>query len=271
MTQRSVRTPRRTTASQPAARRQARFGLRLPSGTRFPWRAVSGGLVAVIAAALVAIFAAPVFYVSRAEIGGVRHVPAEEIYTLSGIAGQHVLWLDPAEIAAQVEASPSIESASVVIRWPARVVILVREREPAIVWEQGGARYWVDGRGNLMVLRGDIPSLVRVINEGESIPFRCPGPECTDEGAVTIDPAVVLGTQHLKTLRNNIDVLYYEPARGLSYQDGRGWRGYFGVGADMDLKLVIYEQIVATLLERGQQPVYIDVSNPDAPYYRVSQ
>jgi hypothetical protein len=66
-------------------------------------------------------------------------------------------------------------------------------------------------------------------------------------------------------------MLYYDPARGLSYQDGRGWRGYFGVGTNMDLKLVIYESLVANLQSRGITPVYVDVSNPGAPFYRVAR
>jgi hypothetical protein len=122
-----------------------------------------------------------------------------------------------------------------------------------------------------MVERRDIPTLLHVINEGEAIPFQCPGPLCADQDTITIDPEVVRGAQHLKTLRVNIDVLYYDPVRGLSYQDGRGWRAYFGIGATMDTKLVTYETLVANLESRGLRPLYIDVSNPNAPYYRVAQ
>ncbi len=274
MDQRSIHTPRRARASGPTVRRMPRLGVRLaPASGAFNWRWVSLGLVAAILIAGVIIFTNPAFYITRAEIGGLRYVPAEEVFYQTGVAGYHVLWVDPDAVARRVAASPSLDDARAVVQWPARLIILVREREPAIVWEQGGNRYWVDVQGHLMPLRREMPSLVRVINEGEAIPFRCPGPACTDESAdaVTIDPAVVVGTQHLKTLRGNIDVLYYEPVRGLSYQDGRGWRGYFGVGADMDLKLAIYETLVANLESRGVHPVYIDVSNPDAPYYRTAQ
>jgi hypothetical protein len=268
----SVRTPRRNASHEPAVRKQGWLGIRLRwTPARFPWRLASLALVTGIIVGIIIFFASPAFYVSRAEIGGLRYVPAEEVFGDAGIAGYHVLWIVPREVADRIEASPSIESAEVYLSWPARVVIVVREREPAIVWEQGGARYWVDGRGHLMILRRDLPSLVRVINEGEAIPFHCPGPLCSEQDEIAIDPQVVLGTQHLKTLRSNIDVLYYNPARGLSYQDGRGWRGYFGVGANMDVKLVIYEQLVDSLLARGVRPVYIDVSNPDAPFYRVAQ
>lgn len=226
-------------------------------------------MLVVVAALLIFIAVDPMFRVKSAEVGGVRYVPAEEIFTSAEIAGQHILTIDPAAVRSRVLASPSISSAQVTLEWPARVIIIVREREPAMVWEQGAERYWVDVNGNLMQMRRELPSLVRVTNEGQAIPFECPGPACPTAGSsrVSIDPKVVVGATQLKTLRSNIDVLYYDPAHGLSYQDGRGWRGYFGTGADMAIKLSVYETLVDNLLQRGIQPVRIDVSNPNAPYY----
>jgi hypothetical protein len=265
-----IHTPRRTiTTDRPAVRRQGRFPLPRVGG-RFNWRFVSGGLAIGLIALGIVIFTNPVFFVTQVEVGGVRYVPADEIFTNSGTAGTHILRIVPDAVREQVLKSPSLSSARVVLQWPARVIILVREREPALVWEQGGERYWVDVNGNLMLLRKELPTLVRVVNEGEAIPFSCPGPGCAGEGKVTVDPAVVLGAQQLKTLRSNIDMLYYDPVRGLSYQDGRGWRGYFGTGTNMDLKLKIYETLVDNLQRRRITPIYIDVSNPEAPFYRVS-
>jgi len=268
-----IHTPRRSTASEPVARRQIRRGKRTvvaPAG--FNWRWISLFISLAIIAAMVVVFTNPMFYVQRAEIGGLRYVPPEEVYAGAGIANYHILFVDPAQVEANVLQSPSLESAQVSVSWPARVVINVREREPALIWEQGADRYWVDVNGNLMQLRRDLPNLVRVINEGNAIPFRCAGTGCANGESQTpgIDPDVVLGAQQLKTLRSNIDVLYYDPVRGLSYQDGRGWRGYFGKGTDMSAKLSVYETIVANLVARGVQPIRIDVSNLSAPYYSVS-
>lgn len=268
-----IRTPRRADNDEPAVRRQRRIGRRLAPRRRGTgqWRLVSLVIVLLCITAGVIIFTNPIFYVTRAEIGGVRYVPAEEIFAQSGIANYHILWVDPDEVAGRVVSSPSLSSAQVVVQWPARVIIIVREREPALQWGQSGTRYWVDVNGNLMLMRAELPRLVHVVNEGEAIPFQCPGPACLEEGTVTIDPAVVQGAQQLKTLRPAIDVLYYDPVHGLSYQDGRGWRGYFGIGTDMNLKLDIYETLVADLGARGIQPIYINVSNPNAPFYRVAQ
>lgn len=235
------------------------------------WRVVSLGIVVVTLLFLAVIFISPTFYVRNIEIGGLRYVPSDEIFTQSGIADYHILWVEPNLVADRIADSPSLDSVEVYVRWPSRVIVLVREREPALIWEQDNARYWVDVNGNLMLMRQELPTLVRVINNGDIIPFRCPGPDCPEgDTALTIDPDVVLGTQQLKTLRPEITVLYYDPSRGLSYDDNRGWRGHFGDGVNMDRKLVIYESIIADLGRRGLRPAYIDVSNPDAPFYRLA-
>jgi len=237
----------------------------------FPWRVVSFTLILVLSGVLIFLFTNDLFVVHGAEVGGVRFVPVDEVFSDSEVSDQRIVMIDPLAVQRKLESSPSIEEAEVMLQWPATVIIRVREREPAIVWEQGGKRYWVDLNGHLMVERRDLPNLLHVINEGEAIPFQCPGPSCENQDAITIDPEVVRGAQHLKTLRSNIDVLYYDPVRGLSYQDGRGWRAYFGIGVTMNTKLIVYETLVATLESRGVHPVYIDVSNPDAPYYQVAQ
>jgi hypothetical protein len=78
---------------------------------------------------------------------------------------------------------------------------------------------------------------------------------------------VVQGALQLRALRPNIDVLFYDLSGGLSYQDGRGWRVYFGAGEDMDEKLAVYETLVEHLLAQQATPAYISVSNQEKPFY----
>jgi len=256
-TRRNLRRNRRRPAVDNRAN-QRKFGV-----ARF----VSLALILVIGGIATFIFTHPMFYVRRIEIGGLNYITAEEIFSRSGIAGFHVLWVEPDVIESRIEESTSIESVDVVVRWPSRILIFVQEREPSLVWIEDGSEYWVDVNGNLMIKRGDAANVVRVINEGETIPFRCPGPGCDDEDTISIDPDVVSGAQQLKTLRANIDILYYSQPQGLSFDDDRGWRAYFGSGLDMDTKLIVYERIVADLLADGEDITYVDVSNPEAPYY----
>lgn len=92
-----------------------------------------------------------------------------------------------------------------------------------------------------------------------------------DAAEAAFVPADVLaGALQLRQLRPNIDKLYYRPSGGLSYQDGRGWRAYFGSGRDMHQKLVVYERVVDDLLARGLRPTYISVSNQEKPFYTLA-
>ncbi len=215
------------------------------------------------------VFAHPMFYVSTIEIGGIRYLPAEEVFARAGVSGFHILWVQPEQVEQSIAGSTSVDSVNAAVQWPARVIVVVNEREPALVWEEDGARYWVDVNGNMMVRRGEVANLVQVINLADSIPFICPGPTCEQEGdnIVQIDPALVSGAQQLKTLRDTITVLYYSEPEGLGFDDERGWRAYFGTGVNMDVKLVVYERLVAELLAQDERITYIDVSNPVAPFY----
>lgn len=242
------------------------------AGFRGGWRWVSGLTSLFIGIALAIVLTSEAFYVAQIEVGGLRTVPAEEIFAESGVADYHIFWIDPEKVATAVAAAPGVATASVRVYWPSRVIIQVTEREPALEWEQGGTRYWVDVRGNLMPLRQDLPNLIRIISEGQAIPVGCPGPDCPgdESGRVSIERAVVEGALQLKTRRPDFELLYYDPINGLSFDDERGWRAFFGVGADMGRKFLIYEAIVADLQGRGLQPQYVDVSNAQAPVYRLA-
>jgi hypothetical protein len=142
--------------------------------------------------------------------------------------------------------------------------------------------------GRLLPARADAPGLLQIDVEESPVAADMRGAvvaaeeaEDTADGEETADAAaeeqsaadhfipdrVLAGALQLRQLRPNIDKLFYRPSSGLSYQDGRGWRVYFGVGADMAQKLVVYETIVEDLLARELTPVYVSVSNQEKPYY----
>jgi cell division septal protein FtsQ len=134
----------------------------------------------------------------------------------------------------------------------------VAEEAPIAVWDQGGQQYWIDENGRLIPARVRTVGLLQIQSE-------------LNEPLNDIDfiPTEVLdGALQLRALRPNIDQLYYRPAGGLSYEDGRGWRVYFGTGLDMAQKLTVYERIVADLLARGLTPEYVSVSNQERPFYK---
>lgn len=213
-------------------------------------------LVLFMLAALALALSDSRLYVTRITLNGAQVVPADEIYAESGVAQQHIFWVNPAEAQARLERIPGVISATVQVAWPGSVAIDIAERVPAVVVVQpGGAEFWADAEGVLFAERPGWEHLLPLVVEGE-------------QTLASVPPTAIASALALRELRPNIERLYYSPADGLSYQDGRGWRGYFGVGADMPQRLAIYEALVDHVLGKGIQPRVISVQNPATPFYR---
>jgi hypothetical protein len=222
------------------------------------WRVFSGLIVLSLVFVLFMFFSADAFYVHTIAVGGLDYMTKEEIFALADIANTHIFWIDPQIVRQSILRSPTIADASVYIGWPPNMVqIVVQERAPALVWEQDGIAVWIDLRGKVMRQRENRPDLLRI------------SADSTGEPPVDIAEAVVNGALQLRTLYPNIEVLRYNPDKGLGYSDGRGWMVWFGAGTDMPEKLLIYNAVVADLAARGIFPTEINVGNPDAPYYSV--
>lgn len=207
------------------------------------------------------------FYVTRAEVVGRQTIPLKEIYTMTGVLGLHLFWVDPVALEVKLAAAPSIASADVTVGWPDRVRITLVERKPVAVWQQAGASHWVAADGLLMPARSETVagnSLLRIVVAGNR-----PLPEDTR----AVNAATVQAALAMQALRPNIAALNYFERGGLEYDDGRGWQAFFGTGDDMPQKLAVYETLVDYLLnERDLAPqeiAYIVVTDVQHPFYRL--
>lgn len=222
-------------------------------------RWISLSLVAVCAYALALIGQYEAFYLRLVPVTGAVTISPSEIVAASGLANTHVFAADPNEAATRVSQLPGVVSATVTLEWPSQVSVAVVENSPIAIWQQAGEQFWVDKEGNLIPSRVETTGLLVIESELDQ-----------PVGELTFVPkAVLAGALQLRELRPNIDRLYYRPSGGLSYQDGRGWRVYFGVGTDMPQKLAVYESVVENLQTRGLTPQYISVSNQEKPYYKA--
>lgn len=270
-------------------------------------RWISLGILVACIYALYLIGGSDTFYLNYIPVEGATSIPPAEIAEQSGLPGHHIFTADPQIAAERVLEMPGINSATVTLRWPNDILIQVSEEPPVGIWEEDGQQYWIGENGELIPARSETVGLLRIVSEMDLVNVRrdvelaaqeaekaaaaeqAAADEATDgetDAAATDDTeteqtpiaempfvpdSVMQGALQLRELRPNIDKLYYRPSGGLSYQDGRGWRAYFGTGHDMHQKLVVYETLVAELLARGAQPEYISVGNQEKPFYKLVQ
>ncbi|MBN1964360.1 MAG: FtsQ-type POTRA domain-containing protein [Anaerolineae bacterium] len=250
-------------------RKQRAPAQRMPSAARrrrsraaylLSWRVVSGLIVIGLSVVLYLFLTADAFFVSSVAIGGEKYLERGEIFRDSAVAQQHILRIDPENVEKRLEEVPNIADAQVMVGWPPDMVqIVVTEREPALTWEQG-VRAWVDVNGIVMKQREDRPDLLRIVAQNAEEPI--------DPGS-RIPQTIVDGALLMRSRHPNIDVLLYDPLKGLGYHDGNGWTVWFGTGDEMDVKLLVYYRVVEAIRAQGIQPGEIVMSDPDRPYYTV--
>ena len=222
------------------------------------WRLASIGILIMSGAALYYGMSNGAYFSDSIDLSGADFVPGEEIYQAAEIEGENVFWLDPSDVEQKIKEIPGILDAYVEVNFPAAIDVQVIEQRPVMTWSQGGETVWVDQEGVTFPARGEIPWLLPIVVDDSDIPM---------EVGIGIPIDVVVGAERLKLLRPNIEMLHYDSAQGLSYQDGRNWRGYFGTGSNMDAKLAVYETLVERLMRDGVQPRSIYVADLDTTYY----
>lgn len=288
------------TAKKRKARNSRQWMNRPISGAKavvFNSRWISLAIVALAAYALFVIGGDDRFYLSYIPVEGSSTIEINHIVAESGLAGSHIFAADPQEAADKIGQLGGVITATVTLHWPNEVMIRIREKPPLATWQEGDEVFWIDEDGQLTESRAQTVGLLNIISEIPAVAAvedatttdedaQAGDEEIADEEnaaetegeaagelasqAAFVPREVLAGALQLRELRPNIDKLYYKPSDGLGYQDGRGWTAYFGTGREMHQKLVVYETIVANLLEQGARPAYISVANQYKPYYRLA-
>lgn len=229
-------------------------------------------VVALFATALYLAFNMPQLRVAQPQVIGNQILTREEINSALDIAGQPAFLLIPSELETRLRLQfPELAAAKVDIELPNAVSVQVVERKPVIRWEQGDGYTWVSEDGIAFRPHGDLPGLITVT--ALSAP--------PIEGIVSSDPltpAPFLAPDMVKSLKELAGhvppgvLILYDASFGFGWNDPNGWKVYFGTSAsDMELKMRVYESMVASLTQRGIQPAMINVTYPTAPYYRLSE
>lgn len=235
-------------------------------------RLLSFFAVALLGAALYFAFNLPQLRVTAAQVTGNRMLTPAEINTSLNIPGKPAFLLIPSELEKQLRLSyPELLSAKVEVTLPNTVLVQITERQPVIRWQQGDGYTWVSEDGIAFRPHGEDASLISVV--ALSAP-----PTEVNVSSDPLTPAPFISSemvQALKGLNGHVPQgvpILYDAGSGFGWNDPRGWRVYFGTSArDVELKMRVYESMVASLTQRGIRPVLINVTYPAAPYYRISE
>lgn len=243
--------------------------LRLPAlpNVHVGWRVVSGFIAALAAVALYFMWSSSAFTVSAIDLRGAERLDAAAVDSVVKVIGSSIFSVESDRIfTALREQFPELESVSVSIGFPAKVVLRVEERAPVLVWEQAGLTVWVDAAGVSFIPQGSDEGLIKVT--ALEAPPALEGDSYAQHQLIR--PEMVKAIQALHQIAPQGAPLIYDPRLGFGWTDPGGWDAFFGQdGQNMTQRLAVYLAILGELSSRNLTPTLISVSHLHAPYYRM--
>jgi len=228
-------------------------------------RALSFVLLAGSVALIVFLLSAPAFHVAEAAVAGNRILSDGQLQSIAAVDGQSIFLVDPQAVLGRLMAYPEVAAAQTAVRWPNRVELAVVERQPMAIWTDAGRPWWISADGIAYAPHGEWPGVVEVISETQVLAIS------EDPLALAIPAEVLQAAAVLSSLIPEANPLQFDPARGLGFEDPRGWSAYFGTGGDMVVKVRMYAALAANLTARAIQPALVSVEDAAAPYYRLER
>lgn len=241
-------------------------------GPQVKWRVFSLILALMLGAAVSVAWNAPEFRVINPQVKGNERIAAEDLNAALGVGGVPIVTVVPADLEKRLRLTyPELLYARVSVSLPNNVSVVVKERTPVILWQQGGAYTWIADDGVAFRPRGPIDGLIVV--QAHTAP-----PAAAVRGTDPLSPAPFLPADlvtAIKTLAPQVPQgapILYDARYGLGWLDNRGWQAFFGSDAgDMTLRLQVYQSVVSMLDAKGITPALVSVQYPSAPYYRMGQ
>ncbi len=248
-----------------ATSRRRRLRVRLPHGWKLAFLA-SATAVALAAGALAYAAAyAPWFAVNHLRITGTDGLDPAEVQRAAQVLGSRMVTVDPAEVARRVEEVPLVRTASVRLRWPDTVSIVVQQRAPWGTWVAQGTSYAVDQEGVILGYGSGPPGSPTI--QQTDLPRTPVAP------GARIDANAVRAAERLikelpGAVSQSVVALRYSRDGGLSITTDAGMTVEIGDSADLAFKLAVWRAILQRAREQKVQVREIDLRSGTHPYVR---
>lgn len=203
-----------------------------------------------VVAGLVSLLRAPQLAVSATstQIGGAQRIAMERVYQVSGLEGQSIFLVRPAEVAARIGQEPGIAGVDIHVRLPNQVLIDVREHVPIVAWHGITTTVWLTADGIEVPQAGAAPPLQLADRTGLAIAAsRAHWPR--------VLPAAVALHQALP----QVTELYYGQLEGLYFRSPEGWTVWLGDTGEVATKLALLKSAGREITAQGAQPEVIDL------------
>ena len=274
--------------------------LQLPAipQVRLSWRMVSLLLTILLGAALYLYWNTPLYTVAGAEITGLKRITPLEVNTVLGIAGQPIFMVNADAIRQTLETEfPEFSAIEIAVSLPAAVTIEVTERAPVAIWRQDGRSLYIAADGIAFPARSqEVDPTLPVIEASANPPAPAVIPTvdeildelsgASEETALTLsssngaDEPLNRNFMKPEMVANLLAIaehappgapIGYDANHGLTWTDPGGWQVYFGALEDTDMKIRVYEALLAHLDAEDTLPKLISVEYVHAPYYQLEQ
>jgi cell division septal protein FtsQ len=245
-------------------------------------RLISGAIVLLFGAIIIAFLSMSSFQVSKLTISGLSRLSAADVQTVMALDNLPVVMIDPQIVKAELtKAFPDLTNINVSISLPASVKVTVKERQPVLVWSRGDQTQWIDSEGAIFPVRGDVGQLLTIQSEenpplvassSSTAKLASLGKAGNSQTSQTMDLSVLTAAQKLRLLAPADTTLIYSSQNGLGWNDPQGWKVFIGLNLDdMDTKMAEYQAIVKQLTDQGIKPQMVSVEHVHAPFYRMEQ
>jgi cell division protein FtsQ len=243
--------------------------LRLPAmpNVHVGWRVISGLIAAATLAAMFFMWSDSDLLVSAVDLRGAQRLDAAAVEAVIKVVGSSIFSIEADSIYALLRQQfPELQSVSVSVGFPAKVIVRVEERAPVLAWEQAGLTVWVDAAGVSFIPQGNDESLIQVT--ALEAPPTLGGENYAQHQLIRSE--MVRAIQDLSRIAPQGAPLIYDPRLGFGWTDPGGWQAFFGQdGQNMTQRLAVYLRIVSELSSRNLKPTLISVAQLHAPYYRM--
>lgn len=263
--------------------------LRLPAlpMINLGWKGISAIIAVFAALAIFALAFSPQFQVSDIKVEGISRLTVGDIEAVLGARGMQVVAFDTQTARTNLErAFPELSSIKIHVGLPAKITIKVTELQPAVAWSTGDTTYWIAANGVILPPRGEPGELLTIGSDGPppllaltetegqvaaaSESQAATGTAPTDVWGRQIDPNTLKRMIDLQSMIPAESKLVYSSLNGLGWEEPSGLDVYIGHDlSDFDLKVSMYQSIMANLQQQGLQPHdMISVEFINAPFFR---